>query len=709
MYLAAADAGGNLTGYRTGERFGAAENGVSVGRYTNSTGVEFVALSQRTLGVDNPGTLAQFRSGGGLPNAYPKVGPVVLNELMYEPVTVVGGQLVENPEEEFVELYNISTNGVPLFDPNYPTNVWQLKGGVEYEFPTGTVMGGQSYLLVVGFDPVGDPAALAAFRARYGVGGATMILGPFEGRLSDEGESIELYKPDAPSPAPEAGLVPRILVDRVVYGVGAPWAEAAGGGGASLQRRSSSAFGNDPLNWKAEPPTPGLTNLPAAEIPPVITTQPRGQNVMVGSTVTCNVAAVGTWPLSYQWRLNGADLPGATNATLTISNAQQANSGSYQVWISNSAGLICSQPAVVAVSTPPIIILQPLSTSVAVGGVATLQVTAGGTKPLVYQWYFNNWPVPAAADASLVLAGVNWSAAGVYRVVVSNAAGVAVSYPAMLKVIGTDSDGDGIPDSWLVEQFGHPTGSAADHSRAGDDADTDGLSNFQEYLAGTDPHDPMSCLILRMQGMDPGTGRPLMSFTTVAGFDYTIQYCDSLGSGVWYRLIDVPSDPVTRVVMVGDPGTASTSGRFYRVVTPIQASLDLDTDGDGLPDSWLLEHFGHATALASDRSRAQDDADNDGMSNLGEYLSGTDPLDTNSSLKLHVLTRSPWTGRPEISFTAMPDKGYTVQYSTTAALGIWHKLSDVPTEASVRMITLDDPGALSAAIRFYRVITPIQP
>ena len=80
VYLSAADAGGNLTGYRTGVEFGAAENGVSLGRYTNSTGVEFVALSQRTFGMDSPATLAQFRTGTGLANAYPKVGPVVINE-----------------------------------------------------------------------------------------------------------------------------------------------------------------------------------------------------------------------------------------------------------------------------------------------------------------------------------------------------------------------------------------------------------------------------------------------------------------------------------------------------------------------------------------------------------------------------------------------------------------------------------------------------
>jgi hypothetical protein len=51
-----------------------------------------------------------------------------------------------------------------------------------------------------------------------------------------------------------------------------------------------------------------------------------------------------------------------------------------------------------------------------------------------------------------------------------------------------DSDGDGIPDWWTVANFGHRTGSASDQSRAQDDPDGDGISNLQEYLGGTDPH-----------------------------------------------------------------------------------------------------------------------------------------------------------------------------------------------------------------------------
>ncbi len=624
-------------------------------------------------------------------------------------MTVVGTSLVENPDEEFIELYNLSSSSVSLFDPNYPTNTWQLGGGVAFAFPTGTVLGAQSYLLVVGFDPVADPAALAAFQARFGVDAATAVLGPFQGRLSNEGEGIELYKPDPPSAAPDAGFVPWILADRVNYGITAPWPAAAAGGGASLQRRITSGFGNDPLNWKAEPPTAGRTNALVGVVPPVIAAQPQGQTVIVGTSVTFNVAAVGTLPLSYRWQYNGTDLFAATNASLTLYNAQAANSGTYRVWVANAAGLICSQPATLSVFNPPVITIQPLSTSVAIGGTATLQVAAGGTQPLAYQWYFNNSPVPAGNSTALALTGVDSAAAGPYRVVVTNSVGMAVSYPAMLKVTGIDSDGDSIPDSWMMQNFGHPTGWAGDQSRAQDHADSDGLSNLQEYLAGTGPLDPQSCLKLRVQGLDPGTGRPQLSFTAVAGVDYTLEYSDNPSGGLWHKLTDVPTDPTTRMVTLIDPGAASAPTRFYRVVTPIQPYLDYDSDGDGIPDTWMTQHFGHPTGLASDRSRAQDDADGEGMSNSQEYLAGTDPLDPQSSLKLLVQGVDPGTGRPQIFFTAMPGIGYTLQYADNVTSGIWRKINDVPAAPATRIIALNDPGAPSAPTRFYRVVTPIQP
>ncbi|MHB8521724.1 MAG: lamin tail domain-containing protein [Limisphaerales bacterium] len=261
-FVSAADAVGNLTGLRAQVAFGAAENGVSFGRFPTSVGADFTAMSRRTFGADNPGSLAEFRTGAGLSNAYPRVGPVVINEIMYHPVTFIGTNAVESPDDEYIELLNLGTNAVPLYDPAFPNNRWKLANAVDFVFPPNLTLPAGGYLLVVGFDPSTNPAALTAFRNNFGVDTNTLVVGPFSGRLDNAGESVELYKPDAPQapPHPDAGFVPYLLADRVEYSPAAPWPAGADGTGASLQRLTAGAYGNDPVNWFAAVPTPGGEN-----------------------------------------------------------------------------------------------------------------------------------------------------------------------------------------------------------------------------------------------------------------------------------------------------------------------------------------------------------------------------------------------------------------------------------------------------------------
>jgi hypothetical protein len=76
--------------------------------------------------------------------------------------------------------------------------------------------------------------------------------------LDNAGEAIELQRPDEPQepPHPDAGLVPYLAVDRIDYTDDAPWPVEADGLGQSLNRKQSTAFGNDPANWQAAAPGP---------------------------------------------------------------------------------------------------------------------------------------------------------------------------------------------------------------------------------------------------------------------------------------------------------------------------------------------------------------------------------------------------------------------------------------------------------------------
>jgi hypothetical protein len=237
--------GTNLTGYGHGFEFGAQLKGVTFGRYVTSDGREhFVAQRANTLGGTNAG---------------PKVGPVVINEIMYSPAPF---GLAPDTLDEYVELRNFSDQPAPLFDPLYPANAWQLQGAVQFVFPPGSSMPARSYLLVVGFDPIQDPVRLIWFQQRFGIDADIPVFGPYQGDLVNEDLGVGLYQPGEPVAPPSvlAGSVPQVLVEEVHYSSLPPWPGGAQGSGDSLQRLASVAFADDPANWEAGHPTPGAIN-----------------------------------------------------------------------------------------------------------------------------------------------------------------------------------------------------------------------------------------------------------------------------------------------------------------------------------------------------------------------------------------------------------------------------------------------------------------
>lgn len=321
--------GVDLTGYQHGFAVGPSASGVSFGRYETSVDTDFVAMSAPTL-------LAA--------NSFPLVGPVVINEIMYNP-PLTGTN--NNTIDEFIELRNLTSHPVPLFDPAWPTNTWRLRGGADFDFPTNLTLAAGAYLLVVNFDPVSNPSQLTAFRAKYGVAASLLVLGPYQGNLANEGERLRLYQPNPPEGvlSSKPGLVPYVLVEEVRYSPDAPWPSAADGTGRSLQRRTGADYGNDPVNWVAASPTPGIANSPPAETTPSLTMQPQSQALRVGEAVTFTASASGANPLLFQWRFNGTDIPGATNASLTLSPASTSNVGRYALRVSNPYGAALSAQA----------------------------------------------------------------------------------------------------------------------------------------------------------------------------------------------------------------------------------------------------------------------------------------------------------------------------------------------------------------------------
>ncbi len=226
VYLFSGDAGTNLTGWSHGVVFAAAANGVTFGRHINSVGEEqFPAQISQTFDATNSG---------------PRVGPVVINEIHYHPAP--GG-------DEFVELKNIAATNVALFDPARPTNTWDLSG-ISFNFPSNITLPAGALMLLVRTNP-------AAFIAAHSVPSNVLVLGPYSGALQQNGERLELRRPDAP----DTNGTPRIVTDTVRYNDKAPWPAAADGSGPSLQRKAANEYGDDPINWQAAAPSPGRENV----------------------------------------------------------------------------------------------------------------------------------------------------------------------------------------------------------------------------------------------------------------------------------------------------------------------------------------------------------------------------------------------------------------------------------------------------------------
>jgi hypothetical protein len=235
----ALDANGLLTGYREKEEFGASETGVSFGRYykASTDSYNFVPMDHNTPGQAN---------------AYPKIGPVIITEIMYHPDWPAGGNYA-NDEYEFIELRNTSGSAVTLYDSveNVP---WKFTDGIDYTFP-GIVTIPDGNRIIVAKNPT-------AFSWRYPFVSTSIIYGPYTGWLANDGEQLELGKP---GDIDGLGQRQYIRVERINYSDGShpgddpndPWPTGADGLGKSLKRTNESLYGNDPNNWTAVTPTPG--------------------------------------------------------------------------------------------------------------------------------------------------------------------------------------------------------------------------------------------------------------------------------------------------------------------------------------------------------------------------------------------------------------------------------------------------------------------
>ena len=440
---------------------------------------------------------------------------------------------------------------------------------------------------------------------------------------------------------------------------------------------------------------------------------------------------------------------------------QRRNSFAYGNDPINWEGALPTPGVTFTGGTPPIVTTQPTNLTAVASFSGTFTIVAAGDGPIFYQWRRNGVNIPGATGATLTLANLQTSQAGLYSALVFNSAGSVESSAAQLTIV--------LPASIILQPVGRSVYIKPDTKAA----NLPNGTNVTFAIAATSGNSGISYQ-WRFNGVNiPNATSPTLTVSNVqlaSEGDYTCAVTDSIATVISSpaRLIPLLSPviiqkPADIVIAAGSDFTASvevtgnpmpfayswrrnlgsivvsTNSGSYRsnfvtlnansaylgltngitssnfvmriviyndanrapgVTTTFNVTVLADTDRDGIPD--ITEQ-----GLGLDVNNVADalgDLDGDGMNNRAEFIAGTDPTNNLSYLKIE---QSITPGVANIEFAAVSNHTYTVQHNDALNAGAWTRLRDIVARSTNQVWTVSDPAWTTN--RYYRVVTPRQP
>jgi hypothetical protein len=275
------------------------------------------------------------------------------------------------------------------------------------------------------------------------------------------------------------------------------------------------------------------------------------------------------------------------------------------------------------------------------------------------------------------------------------------NYPELYRAANWDSDHDGLPDWWEVLLGTNPNSPPGDFSDSNADPDGDGYSNLEDYLNWlAAPH--LFC--------------DTNSFVDVDLSQFTLGF-----TNLPVHAVSSPTNGA--VALLGDGKTArltpttgfSGLGSFCFTVTDADGSTLTNTVGVAVTSSipsdltafqqWQINYFGSTTNPAADPNV---DPDGDGQNNLAEFLSGTNPTNSLSALRILSVVRQ--TDDVLITWATAGGRSNMVQATAGDANGGYSNgFADIsspiiiPSSGDTTTNYMDSGGATNVPSRYYRI------